>query len=65
MIDPIKYREFVLKRKFDVVSICEFAKQIKRDPGIVVGRLQNDNYLKFNDYRYNSLKRNFSTLFNK
>lgn len=65
LIDPIKYREFVLKRKFDVVSICEFAKQINRDPGIVVGRLQNDNYLKFNDYRYNSLKRNFSTLFNK
>ena len=64
LIDPAKYKEFVIKKQFDNESILMFAKQINRDPGIIVGRLQNDKHLKFNDYKYNHLKRNFSSLFN-
>ena len=65
LINPIEYKKFVDKKEFDIDSIVSFASKIKRDPGIVVGRLQKDKYLEYNDYKYNFLKRNLSLLFKK
>lgn len=54
-----KYQEFIKKEKFTVRTITEFANQINRDPGIVLGRLQNDGYVGFNDWELSSLRHQY------
>ena len=36
-----------------------FARQIDRDPGIVLGRLQNDGEIKYGDRRFASLQKKY------
>lgn len=52
-----EYNDFLLKHKYNLnqESIVAFAKKINVLPGIVVGRLQNDNYLA-NSSHLNNLK---------
>lgn len=49
LIPPALYKEFVKQKKFDVQSICRFAEKIDRAPGIILGRLQNDKLVRFDD----------------
>ena len=49
LIPPVLYEDFISRNKFDVQSICRFAKQIDRAPGIILGRLQNDKLVRFDD----------------
>ncbi len=42
LIPEKQYSQFLKQGIFSSVKILEFAKQINRDPGIIVGRLQND-----------------------
>lgn len=49
LIPRALYGDFVKQKKFDVQSICRFAKQIDRAPGIILGRLQNDKLVRFDD----------------
>ncbi|MDO4538947.1 MAG: hypothetical protein Q4B54_12355 [Coriobacteriales bacterium] len=48
LIDPQLYQNFVRKNEghFTASSIMAFASSINRDPGIVLGRLENDGHLK-------------------
>ena len=48
LIDLQLYQSFVCRNEghFTVPSIIAFANSIDRDPGIVLGRLENDGYLK-------------------
>ena len=59
LIPPEKYQQFIKQKRFDVQSIKSFAKQINRDPGIVLGRLQNDKKVQFNDWTMKSLKHKY------
>ena len=47
LIDPMLYESFVNGSggKYTVGSITAFAASIDRDPGIVLGRLENDGYI--------------------
>ena len=47
LIDPALYESFVKESqgKFTMRSITAFAECINRDPGIVLGRLENDGYV--------------------
>jgi HTH-type transcriptional regulator / antitoxin HigA len=54
LIPPDRYEVFVSLANFSVESIRSFANDLVIAPGIVVGRLQHDNYLGHN--RCNSLK---------
>lgn len=58
LIDPEAYAEFCSRfhGQFTVKSVREFAQQINRDPGIVVGRLQNDGWVERTDRTLTSLK---------
>lgn len=49
LIPPALYEDFIKQKSFDVQSICSFAKRIDRAPGIVLGRLQNDKMVRFDD----------------
>lgn len=47
LIPPDMYEDFLKNGKYDELSIRMFAKSIGRDPGIVLGRLQNDQKIAF------------------
>lgn len=53
------YQTFVAGKKFTVSSIRLFAEQIDRDPGIVLGRLQNDRYVRYDDVNMSPLRRKY------
>ena len=59
LIPPALYGSFVAKKVFNLESIKRFADEIGRDPGIVLGRLQNDGYVRHNDARLSSLRRQY------
>lgn len=59
LIPPEKYQDFLAGRRFDLQAIKTFAKQLKRDPGIVLGRLQNDGIIEFNDWKMKSLRHKY------
>lgn len=59
LIPPEKYQEFLSGQSFDIQAIKTFAKQIERDPGIVLGRLQNDNIIGFHDWTMNGLRHKY------
>lgn len=45
LIPAERYQDFIEKGLFNSSAIIAFASLIKRDPGIIVGRLQNDNLI--------------------
>lgn len=50
LIPQEEYNEFIKRQPyFDENSIRRFANEINRDPGIVLGRLQNDGLVSFKD----------------
>lgn len=61
LIPPDAYQQFIEKSDchFTVQNISHFASQINRDPGIVLGRLQNDGILKYGDWRFKSLQKQY------
>lgn len=54
-----KYQVFIAANRFDSHSIREFAKEIDRDPGIVLGRLLKDGKVNYNDSSLNSLRHKY------
>ena len=56
LIPPEKYSAFFISRSYDRESILSFAREINRDPGIVVARLQKDGVVRYDDKELNSLK---------
>lgn len=54
-----EYKQFLKKKNYSNKSIEEFAQEIDRDAGIVVGRLQNEGYIRYNDKSANKLKKKY------
>jgi Zn-dependent peptidase ImmA (M78 family) len=52
-----RYEEYVKQGRFYASDIVAFAKSVNLSPGIVVGRLQHDNHIKYE--WHNRLKRRF------
>ena len=44
---------------FTLTKIREFADLIDRDPGIVLGRLQKDELVRYDDWELNSLRHKY------
>ena len=59
LIPPEKYQEFLDGKTFDLQAIRIFADQIERDPGIVLGRLQNDEIIGFDDWTMKPLRHKY------
>lgn len=62
LIAPKQYAEFIEKSNFSYDSIKSFADQIEIQPGIVVGRLQKEGYLNYN--QFNDLKQKYIIVVN-
>ena len=60
LIDPKDFHDFVEKNDFSEKSIRAFADSVGIDCGIVVGRLQKENYIPYN--RYNEMKTQYSII---
>ncbi|WP_305151302.1 HigA family addiction module antitoxin [uncultured Dubosiella sp.] len=57
---PIEsYKNWIMKKDFSIPSILRFSTEIDRDPGIVVGRLQNDGLLDPQSQAANRLKHTY------
>lgn len=59
LIPPELYMEFAAQNKFDIQSIRCFAQKINRDPGIVLGRLQKDKKVGYDDWNLNPLRHKY------
>ena len=62
LIDPDMYEIFVKWSDFSERAIRKFAKQINRDPGIILGRLESDGYVGYNNWSLKSLKTKYKVL---
>lgn len=51
LIAPEPYEKFIRESRFTGPAIRVFAMSIGRHPGIVVGRLQNDGHIGYNQHR--------------
>ncbi|HBN55915.1 MAG TPA: addiction module antidote protein, HigA family [Lachnospiraceae bacterium] len=59
LIDPEAYKKFVKEKVFTLTTIQKFADLIDRDPGIVLGRLQNDGLVRYDDRALQSLRHQY------
>ncbi len=59
LIPKDRYCEFIECGRFDLQSIKKFADSIDRDPGIVLGRLQNDRKVDVNDWTMKPLRHKY------
>lgn len=59
LIPPEEYKCFVARQQFDLQSIKNFANHIERDPGIVLGRLQNDGVIGFDDWTMKPIRHKY------
>ncbi len=62
LIDPDAYTEFIQWNDFSLRAITAFAKRINRDPGIVLGRLENDKHVKYGDLTLSHLRTRYKIL---
>jgi len=62
LIPPDAYDSFIAKGVFTLGSIERFAQAINRDPGIVLGRLQNDGYIRHSDTRLACLRHRYRVI---
>lgn len=59
LICPQKYEKFIKEKVFNLTTIQGFADLIDRDPGIVLGRLQNDGLVRYDDWTLQSLRHKY------
>lgn len=59
LIPSDKYNEFISEQVFTTNTIKAFAKKINRDPGIVLGRLQHDNYVEYSDWSMQPMRKKY------
>lgn len=59
LIPPEKYKQFVIKRQFQLEDIRRFATEIERDPGIVLGRLQKEGLVAFDDWTMKPIRHKY------
>ena len=64
LIPQERYEEFIHQHEyFDELDICEFARDINRDPGIVRGRLLRDKLVSETDMRLkNRLRHSYNVV---
>lgn len=60
LIPPEAYKQFTSKKQFSLQDIKRFANKIERDPGIVLGRLQKDGLVGFDDWTMKPLQHKYT-----
>ncbi len=60
LIPTKEYETFISEGIFTKKSILNFSNKIDRDPGIILGRLQNDKIIRYDNFALNSLRTKYS-----
>ena len=60
LINLKSYQEFIKKNDFSISSINKFSTEIDLPNFMIIGRLQKDGYLNWNDYNEYKIKYNFT-----
>ena len=60
LIPRNEYERFVSIGDYSQEAIVEFADRINRDPGIVIGRLQKEKIVSYNDWNLNYFKTRYN-----
>lgn len=50
LMDPEAYHEFTHQKQFTNEAILKFSRRLKIIPSILIGRLMNDNFIKWSDH---------------
>lgn len=61
LIPEEKFQQFVTSHRLDADSITSFANEIEIDKGIVVGRLQKEDYIPFSTFNFLKTKYKLSS----
>lgn len=56
LIPSKDYIQFIERQDFTLESLINFSDTIDRDPGIVLGRLQKDKIISYDNWKFNSLR---------
>ena len=56
LIDLVSYNDFIEEKDFSYDSIIKFSFKMKRNPAIIIHRLECDNLIKKNNQDFNNLK---------
>ncbi len=59
LIPRSEYDDFVASGEYGINDITRFAESINRDPGIVLGRLQNDGLVGYDDAFMKSIRHKY------
>ena len=59
LIPREQYNNFVARGRFGLKDIICFAESINRDPGIVLGRLQNDGLVGYDDWTMKPIRHKY------
>lgn len=59
LIPSSEYEKFIAAGSFEPNAIVRFAATIQRDPGIVLGRLQKEEIVRYDDVRYGLLRHKY------
>ena len=59
LIPRERYNDFVARERFGLKDIIRFGESINRDPGIVLGRLQNDGLVGFDDWTMKPIRHKY------
>ena len=59
LIPPHEYDQFLSKGIFTVRSVLDFSSKINRDPGIILGRLQKEKVIGYDDWRFKTLRKKY------
>ncbi len=59
LIPREQYNDFVASKRFGLNDIIRFAESINRDPGIVLGRLQNEELVRFDDWTMKPIRHKY------
>ncbi|MFI3213421.1 MAG: HigA family addiction module antitoxin [Eubacteriales bacterium] len=59
LIPRVEYDNFKAQNKFELTDIEKFSCEIEKDPGIVLGRLQNEGLVRFDDWTMKPLRHKY------
>jgi len=59
LIPQDEYHRFIEANDFSIEKIVQFANSINRDSSIVLGRLQKDGFIIYDDWKYNLLRKKY------
>lgn len=60
LIPSKAYKQFINENNFTLENVIYFSNKIDRDPCIILGRLQKEKIIRYDDWRFNILRKKYT-----